>query len=125
MTEKRFERLEAGKTCSDNKQEDVKSMKECKEAAHELGYSFRGQTNWTTTDTVNISQACFESDNIVLWVHYEVGEWDDGQRQAICRKTGKFILQYCIALFLLSLNTFYVIVPNIYNKSRDTGDDNE
>ena len=100
MTAKRFERLEAGITCSDNKQEDVKSLAECKEAAHELGYRFRGQSNWTTTNTVIISQACFESDNIVLWVQYEVGEWDDGQRQAICRMTGKSIIQYCIALYL-------------------------
>ena len=99
MTEKRFERLEAGKTCSDNKQEDVKSLDECTEAAHELGYSFRGQRDWTTTNTVNILQACFETDNIVVWVQYEVGEWGDGQRQAICRKTGKSILQCCIALY--------------------------
>ena len=103
MTEKRFERLEAAKTCSDNKQEDVKSMKECKEAAHELGYSFRGQTNWTTTNTVNISKACLTVHNqyIVAWVQYRVEDWESllNDYHVICRKTGKCILQYCIALY--------------------------
>ena len=103
MTEKRFQRLEEGKTCFNNKQEDVKSLGECKEAAHQLGYSFRGQRNWTTTNTVTISQACFAYDNIILWVQYQVGELDDGQLHAICRKTGKSILQCCIALYQIIL----------------------
>ena len=96
MTEQRFELLEKGKTCWDNK--DLKCLDECKEAAYELGYRFYGPWNSTTESSQNISKGCHMrlwDEHVVLWVVYGAGEEED-RGQAICRKNGKSIHQYCI-----------------------------
>ena len=95
MVEKRFETIESKKCCSDMKKEDIKCVDECKEAAVELGLTFGGPWN-QTPNTQNISKSCFTIDGIVVWRKYgeaEISKWS----HAICRKTGKYILQYAFA----------------------------
>ena len=96
MVEKRFESIEPKKSCSDMKKEDLRCFDECKEAAYELGYH-RGP-RLHTGQAQNISKSCFISDGVVTWRQYgaeEMNEWS----QAICRKTGKYIIQYAFSSY--------------------------
>ena len=95
MVERRFESIEPKKSCSDMKKEDLKCFDECKEAAYELGCRFKGPWN-QSPNTQNISKSCFTINGVVVWGKYgeaEMSKWS----QAICRKTGKYILQYAFA----------------------------
>ena len=92
MAEKRFETIELKKSCSDMKKEDLKCFDECKEAAYELGYGFVGPWN-QSPNTQNISKSCLTYDGVVAWRHFGEAEIN-GWFQAICRKTGTYIIQY-------------------------------
>ena len=96
MVEKRFESIEPKKSCSDMKKEEIKCFDECKEAAYELGHYKEPRDR---PETQNISKSCFIFEGAVFWRQYfteEIDEWS----QAICRKTGAYILQYASASYL-------------------------
>ena len=94
MVEKRFESIEPKKSCSDMKKEDLRCFDECREAAYELGYDKEPRNQ--SGQAPNISKSCFiHQDGVVFWRQHGsemMNEWS----QAICRKSGAYILQYAL-----------------------------
>ena len=97
MVERRFESIEPKKSCSDMKKEDLKCFDECKEAAYENGTSHRDPWN-QSPNTQNISKSCLTINGVVIWRHFGEAEMN-GWLQAICRKTGTYIIQNASASY--------------------------
>ena len=80
--EKRFKLTKHGKDCSDEGEESLSSIGECKEAAKELEQKFVSELSM-----VNFPKGCASLSSQVYWNKHKTGD-RERDTQAICRKSG-------------------------------------